>query len=210
MLYIRNKHSTCTQKVNESCLVHNYTRNSTLTLMNKGMYAILDKLILTLVNFIQDSQHRCNDRAESSPTGSLVLSVGSFCTDNFFPCSSLSKSVQKLVDLKPIRLTGSDCYGNKSLGCDNTNLANVTFVSEHSLHTGTKCNGSAPDILSMYTKLHGPTSQLPLIAHRWRRVIAPTSVGFLELAAATILSPSSIIRAVLGEVADSQAYSPAA
>lgn len=54
------------------------------------------------------------------------------------------------------------------------------------------------------------TSQLPLNAHLWSLVNAPARVGLRELAAATILSASSIISAVPGGVADSQAYSEAA
>lgn len=54
------------------------------------------------------------------------------------------------------------------------------------------------------------TSQLPLKAHLCSRVNAPAKVGLRELAAATILSASNIIRAVPGGVADSQAYSEAA
>lgn len=120
---------------------------------------ILDKLILTLVHFIQNSQHWCNDGAETSSTGSLVLSVGSFCTYDLFPCSSLSKGVQKLVDLKPIWLTGSDCHSHKSLCCDDTHLAYKTPVSntlDHRIHNRTdeKFNVSASDILIICTKLH--------------------------------------------------------
>jgi len=54
------------------------------------------------------------------------------------------------------------------------------------------------------------TSQLPLSAHLWSLVKAPARVGLRELAAATILSASNIIKAVPGGVADSQAYSDAA
>ena len=54
------------------------------------------------------------------------------------------------------------------------------------------------------------TSQLPLKAHFWSRVIALARVGLRELAAATILFASNIINAVPGGVADSQAYSEAA
>jgi hypothetical protein len=60
------------------------------------------------------------------------------------------------------------------------------------------------------TEVEANTSQLPLNAHLCSLVNAPARVGLRELAAATILSASSIINAVPGGVADSQAYSEAA
>jgi hypothetical protein len=120
---------------------------------------VLDKLILPLVHLIQNPQHWCNDRAETSPTRPLVLSVGSFCTYHLFSCSSLSKGMQKLVDLNSIRFTGSDCHSHKSLCCDDAHLSYKTLVSStlnRRMDNGTtrKHKKSASNTLSMRTELH--------------------------------------------------------